>query len=110
MIEKAQVLAGLTPASAWWALTATDAGFWHPLTWISLMIDHELWGFNPGGYHLTNVLLHLTATLLLFALHPLHVGSVAWIAERKDVLSGCFWMLTIFLYVRSCSSGPWWGR
>ena len=129
VIEKAQVLAGLTPASAWWALTATDAGFWHPLTWISLMIDHELWGLNPGGYHLTNVLLHLTATLLLFAglrrltgavvqsafvaalfaVHPLHVESVAWIAERKDVLSGCFWMLTLLLYARYVER-PGWGR
>jgi len=129
VIEKAQVLAGLTPASVWWALTATDAGFWHPLTWISLMIDHELWGLNPGGYHLTNVLLHLAATLLLFAglrrltgavvqsafvaalfaLHPLHVESVAWIAERKDVLSGCFWMLTLLLYARYVER-PGWGR
>jgi len=129
VIEKAQVLSGLTPDSLWWALTATDAGFWHPLTWISLMIDHELWGLNPGGYHLTNVLLHLGATLLLFAglrrltgevvpsgfvaalfaLHPLHVESVAWIAERKDVLSGFFWMLTLLLYARYVER-PGWGR
>ncbi|MDI9569117.1 MAG: tetratricopeptide repeat protein [Pseudomonadota bacterium] len=129
VLEKAQVWAGLTPASVWWALKATDAGFWHPLTWISLMIDHELWGLAPGGYHLTNVLLHLTATLLLFAglrrltgavvqsafvaalfaLHPLHVESVAWIAARKDVLSGCFWMLTLLLYARYVER-PGWGR
>ncbi|MCK9195683.1 MAG: tetratricopeptide repeat protein [Syntrophales bacterium] len=129
IIEKAQVLAGLTPESIRWAFTATDAGFWHPLTWISLMIDHEIWGLNPGGYHITNVLLHLAATLLLFAalhrltgtlwksgfvaalfaLHPLHVESVAWIAERKDVLSGLFWMLSLFLYARYVES-PGWGR
>jgi hypothetical protein len=129
VIEKPQVLAGLTPESIRWAFTATDAGFWHPLTWLSLMIDHEIWGLNPGGYHITNVLLHLAATLLLFAalhrltgavwksgfvaalfaLHPLHVESVAWIAERKDVLSGLFWTLSLFLYARYVES-PGWGR
>ncbi|MFZ3114598.1 MAG: tetratricopeptide repeat protein [Syntrophales bacterium] len=118
--EKTQVLAGLSGDSLRWAFTATDAGFWHPLTWISLMLDHELWGLNPGGYHLSNLLLHITATLLLFAglqrmtgslvrsafvaalfaLHPLHVESVAWIAERKDVLSAVFWMLSLLLYAR----------
>lgn len=120
VMEKAQVLAGLTRASVYWAFTATDAGFWHPLTWLSLMADHEIWGLNPGGYHITNVLLHLTATLILFvalsrmtntiwesffvaalfAFHPLHVESVAWIAQRKDVLSGFFWMLSLLLYAR----------
>ena len=120
VIEKTQVLSGLSASSLHWAFTTTDAGFWHPLTWISLMIDHDLWGMNPGGYHLTNVFLHLAATLLLFAalhrltgaigksglvaamfaLHPLHVESVAWIAERKDVLSGVFWMLSLYLYAR----------
>ena len=118
--EKEQVLAGLSVESFRWAISTTDAGFWHPLTWISLMADHDLWGMNPGGYHLTNVLLHLIATLFLyaalqrltgaiwksalvaalFALHPLHVESVAWIAERKDVLSGVFWMLSLWLYAR----------
>jgi len=129
IIDKAQVLAGLTPESIRWAFTATDAGFWHPLTWLSLMIDHEIWGLNPGGYHLTNLLLHLAATLLLFAglhhltgalwksgfvaalfaLHPFHVESVAWIAERKDVLSGLFWMLSLLLYARYVER-PGWGR
>jgi len=129
VIEKAQVLAGLTPGSIRWAFTATDAGFWHPLTWLSLMVDREIWGLNPGGYHITNVLLHLAATLLLFAalhrltgalwksgfvaalfaLHPLHVESVAWIAERKDVLSGLFWMLSLLLYARYVER-PGWGR
>lgn len=118
--EKPQVLAGLASDSLLWAFSATDAGFWHPLTWISLMLDHELWGLNPGGYHLTNLLLHIVATLLLFsglqrmtgslvrsgfvavlfALHPLHVESVAWIAERKDVLAAVFWMLSLLLYAR----------
>ena len=124
--EKAQVLASLSKASLRWAFTATDAGFWHPLTWISLMLDHELWGPNPGGYHLTNILLHVAATLLLFAglqrmtgalvrsgfvaalfaLHPLHVESVAWIAERKDVLSAVFWMLSLLLYARYVVEKP----
>lgn len=120
VIEKPQITSGLTLSSLRWAFTTTDAGFWHPLTWISLMIDHQFWGLHPGGYHLTNLLLHLSATLLLFsglkqmtnslirsgfaaalfALHPLHVESVAWIAERKDVLSGLFWMLSLLLYAR----------
>ncbi len=129
VIEKAQVLAGLTSESVRWAFMATDAGFWHPLTWLSLMVDREIWGLNPGGYHITNVLLHLAATLLLFAalhrltgalwksgfvaalfaLHPLHVESVAWIAERKDVLCGFFWMLSLLLYARYVER-PGWGR
>jgi protein O-mannosyl-transferase len=92
---------------------------WDPLTFISLMFDYEFYGLNAGGYHVTNIILHLMSTLLLFwffnrmtrsiwrsafvaglfALHPLHVESVAWIGERKDVLSGFFWMLTLCFYV-----------
>ena len=102
-----------------WAFTTTHAEFWHPLTWLSLMLDYQLYGLKAGGYHLTNLILHILSTLLLFwlfnrmtgmiwrsafvaalfALHPLHVESVAWIAERKDVLSAFFWMLTLCLYV-----------
>jgi len=117
--ENVMVQKGMSREGLAWAFKTTEAGFWHPLTWISLMADYELYKLNPAGYHWTNLLLHLLATFLLFrvllamtgagarslvvaalfALHPLHVESVAWIAERKDVLSACFWMLTIYAYV-----------
>jgi hypothetical protein len=110
---------GLTWGGMVWALKSLDAGFWQPLTWLSLMADYSLFGLNAGGYHWTNLLLHVAATLLLysvlrqmtgafwrslfvaalFALHPLHVEPVAWIAARKDVLSAFFWMLTMQAYV-----------
>ena len=93
-------------------------GHWHPLTWLSLMLDYQIFGLNPHGYHLVNLLFHVMNTLLLFlvlrrmtktlwpsafvaalfAIHPLHVESVAWITERKDVLSTFFWMLTMGAY------------
>jgi len=109
-----------TPGNLALALTHGEAGYWHPLTMWSLMLDHQLYGLNPWGYHLTNVLLHAVNTVLLFlvlrrmtgalwrslmlaglfGLHPLRVESVAWICERKDVLSVLFWMLTLWAYVR----------
>lgn len=115
-----RVKAGLTTDNIYWALTSLDAGFWHPLTWLSLMLDHDLYGLNAGGYHVTNLIFHIINTLLLFtvlvrmtgrlwrsffvaalfALHPLHVESVAWIAARKDVLSTFFMMLTLWGYLR----------
>lgn len=111
---------GITCASVRWVLTASVVANWHPVTMLSHMLDVELYGLNPWGHHLTNILLHATATVLLFlllgsltdslwpsalvaalfALHPMHVESVAWIAERKDVLSACFWFLTTLAYVR----------
>ncbi len=117
--ENYHIKSGITLASIRWALTTTYAEFWHPLTWLSLMADYELYGLHAGGYHLTNLVLHILSTLLLFwlfhrmtgalwksafvaaffALHPLHVESVAWVSERKDVLSAFFWMLTLCLYV-----------
>jgi len=120
VMENPVVQSGLTIPGIRWALTDISTGYWHPLTWISLMADYELYGMNAGGYHLTNLLLHIANTLLLFAclnvmtgavwrsafvaalfaLHPLHVESVVWVAERKDVLSGLFWMLTMLAYVR----------
>lgn len=112
------VQAGLTLKSIRWSLTAIQASNWHPLTWLSHMLDCQIYGLNPGHHHMTNVLFHMLNSLLLFfifkrisgslwksafvaalfALHPLHVESVAWVAERKDVLSTFFWMLTLWFY------------
>jgi len=116
----AHVKAGLTWPGIVWAFTTGDAANWHPLTWISHMADWQLFGSNPAGHHLTNLLFHTANSLLLFILlnqltgaiwrsffvaalfawHPLHVESVAWASERKDVLSAFFWMLTLLAYVR----------
>jgi protein O-mannosyl-transferase len=113
------VLAGISIAGVKWAFTTFEAGNWHPLTWISLMFDAQFYKSKPLGYHLSNLLLHLLSTLLLFyllnritrsvwrsalvaalfALHPLRVESIAWAAERKDVLSTLLWMLTLWSYV-----------
>ena len=117
--ENRQVQNGVTLNGVIWAFTTTHVANWHPLTWLSHMLDYQLYGLNPKGHHLTNVFLHLLNTLLLFfilqrmtgalwrsgfvaalfALHPLHVESVAWVAERKDVLSTLFWLLTMWGYI-----------
>jgi len=133
--DNPQVAQGLTFRGIGWAFTYSQIGHWHPLTWLSHMLDCQLYRLNPGGHHLTNVLLHATNAVLLFlvlrqmmglrisknvramatpasalwpsafiaavfAIHPLRVESVAWVAERKDVLSGLFFMLTLGAYVR----------
>jgi protein O-mannosyl-transferase len=120
---------GLTIDSIKWAFTSIDGGSYHPLTWLSWMGDYALYGLHAGGYHWTNLLLHIGNTLLLFlflrratgdvlrsgfvaalfAIHPLHVESVAWIAERKDTLSTFFWMLTMGAYL-SYTENPSWRR
>lgn len=121
----AQVLKGLTLEGASWALRTGHGGNWHPLTWFSHMLDAQLFGPGPAGPHAVNLLFHVVNTLLLFgllrrltgtiwrsafvaalfALHPLHVESVAWISERKDVLSAFFFLLTLWAYVRSVERG-----
>ncbi len=123
--ENIHVHNGVTFDSLTWAITSSHASNWHPLTWISHMIDYQLYGLNPKGHHLTNLLLHVANTLLLFlilvrmtgtlwqssfvaalfALHPIHVQSVAWVAERKDVLSTFFMMLTVWAYILYVKKG-----
>ena len=118
ILENPHVRTGLTAEGFIWAFTSTYASNWHPLTWLSHMLDVQLFGLDPGPHHLVNVLFHAINTVLLFllllrmtgaywqsvfvaalfALHPLHVESVAWVAERKDVLSAFFWMVTLLLY------------
>jgi len=115
-----QVFRGLTSEGIIWAFTQSHAANWHPLTWLSHMLDCQLYGLSPGGHHLTNVLLHAANAILLFlvlrqmtgslwrsvfvaalfAIHPLRVESVAWVSERKDLLSGLFFLLSIWAYVR----------
>jgi tetratricopeptide (TPR) repeat protein len=116
--DNKQLQKGLTWENVRWAFTSRYASNWHPLTWLSLMADYEMFGLKPAGYHAVNLAFHVANTLLLFlvllgltsrfwesifaaavfGLHPLHVESVAWIAERKDVLSGLFWLLTMWAY------------
>ncbi|MHC4739804.1 MAG: tetratricopeptide repeat protein, partial [Planctomycetota bacterium] len=126
--ENKRVQAGLTTENVKWAFTSTKFSSWDPLTWLSHILDCELFGLNAGRHHLTNLFFHIANTLLLFAvlkqmtgavwpsvfaaaafaLHPLHVESVAWISERKDVLSTFFWILTMgsyHIYVKRRGAG-----
>lgn len=120
LTNNTHVNAGITWNGIKWAFTEAYAANWHPLTWLSHMLDCQLYGLNPAGHHLTSLVFHIANTLLLFhlfwrltgahwrsaavaalfAIHPLHVESVAWVAERKDVLSTLFFMLALLAYVR----------
>jgi Flp pilus assembly protein TadD len=120
VLDNAHVTGGLTLENARWAFRSGYAANWHPVTWLSHMLDCQLFGLAPRGHHLTNVLLHALNAMLIFALlqqmtgatwrslsvaalfavHPLRVESVAWVAERKDVLSGCFGLLALIAYAR----------
>ena len=114
------VKVGLNMSGLIWSFTTAKMNYWLPLTWLSHILDFQLYGMNAGGHHMTSLLFHIINTLLLFflfkrmtgdiwksafasalfALHPLHVESVAWVAERKDVLSTFFWLLTMMAYCR----------
>ncbi len=127
--ENRAVAAGLSPSSVAWAFNIGHAGNWHPLTWLSHMLDVELFGLDPAFHHLVNILIHaVNAALIffvlhallargggvgtqgqlrwaaclaaaLFAVHPLRIESVAWISERKDVLSASFFLITVLSYL-----------
>lgn len=120
VVDNPHVRAGFTVDGVRWAFVSMAASNWHPLTWLSHMADCQLFGTHAAGHHATSVAIHTVTALLLFALlsrttgalwhsgfvaalfawHPLHVESVAWVSERKDVLSGLFFMLTMLAYVR----------
>jgi len=119
VFENTHVKNGLSIGSIHWAFTNTETSIWIPVTWLSYMADYELWGLNPGGFHRTNALFHIVNALLifllfrmmtgtlwpcvviagLFAVHPLQVESVAWVTERKDVLSVFFMFTALIAYV-----------
>jgi len=124
ILDNPPVRNGLTKEGIMWAFTFNDISYWHPLTWLSHMVDCEIYWLNPKGHHFTSVLFHMASTLLLFltlkkmtgalwrsafvaalfALHPLNVESVAWVANRKNILSAFFWIVAMgsyALYARS---------
>jgi protein O-mannosyl-transferase len=127
VLQNRHVQQGLNMQSIAWAFTSFDAGNWHPLTWISHMVDWKIYGNNPAGHHITNLCLHAANAVLLFllllymtgylgraamvaflfALHPAHVESVAWIAERKDVLCAFFFLCTLLAYAWHLRNPSW---
>ena len=128
--QNVHVVTGVTGKNILWAFTRTHAANWHPLTWLSHMLDCQLYGQWAGGHHLTNVLLHAVTVVMLFlvlrkmtgqfwpsalvaalfAVHPLRAESVAWVAERKDVLSGLFFVLSLWAYARYAQRPDCWRR
>lgn len=122
--ENPVVRAGLSKQGLVWAFSFNDVSYWHPFTWLAHMLDCQLYGLHPKGHHLNNILLHIASTILLFlslksmtgqtwksaavaaafSLHPLNVESVAWVANRKGLLSTFFWMLAIWSYARYAKS------
>ena len=118
--ENVELARGLSGSGVAWAFTTFYGANWFPLTWLSWMLDFEIYGLDATGFHATNALQHAFSTWLLFlglarmtghsgrsafvaavfAVHPLHVESVAWAAARKDTLSGLFWMLALYVYAR----------
>jgi tetratricopeptide (TPR) repeat protein len=123
---------GFSPSHLRWMVTTTHGGHWQPLTWLSYAVDHAIWEMDPRGYHLTSLLIHAVNAVLVwailrtllagrgpdaavavaaavgalfFGIHPLRVESVAWATERRDVLSGCFWLLAIGAYLRAVAGG-----
>ena len=129
VFENQHIQKGLICKGIAWAMTTLYATNWHPLTWLSLMTDYELYGLNAAGYHGTSLFLHILNVIFLFlllrrmtgkdgrsavvaalfAVHPLNIESVVWIAERKNLLSTFFWILTILAYIRYAEK-PEWGR
>lgn len=125
--ENVNVAAGLTLSGISWAFTSLENFNWHPLTWLSHMLDVQLFGLNPAGHHFISLLIHIVNSILvltiffrmtgalwrsalvalLFAIHPLHVESVAWAAERKDLLCALFWFLTIRAYILYIENPSW---
>ncbi|QYM80324.1 tetratricopeptide repeat protein [Horticoccus luteus] len=132
--KNVHVQAGLTAESVRWAFATSDVSYWHPLTWLSHMADWQLYGDHPHGHHATSILIHAINAVLVFlvfrrltgatwasalcaavfAWHPLRAESVAWVAERKDVLSGFFALATLWAYAvfaqrrRDAAAGAWW--
>lgn len=124
VLDNKKVRDGMSLRGVLWAFSNLEAGFWHPLTWLSHMMDVELYGINPAGHHLTSLLLHVGNCLLLFlclvrmtnalwrsalaaalfALHPLSVESVAWVSQRKDLLSTLFWNLALLAYAGNAAA------
>ena len=127
VVENANLQKGISLTGLAWAMSTFHTTNWHPLTWLSYLTDYELFGLNPAGYHLGNLILHLLNTLLLFlllqrmtgevwkgaavaalfAVHPLNIESVVWIAERKNLLSTLFWILTLLAYVHYAEKPGW---